>query len=97
MAKDFIICCDCGDTYQYSVDAHRLMSHGAKTPDVYRHNKAHKLLDKLDNNTNVYKFVASLIKGKGKFSYYVEYDDNGDVTEQWNLLSGQRTITKGER
>lgn len=97
MAGDFIICCDCGDTYQYSLDAYKLMAHKSDAPTVYRHNKAHKLLDELDNNTNVYNFVKSFLNSKGKYSFYVAYDDKGDVVEQWNLMTGQRTITRGEQ
>lgn len=90
---DFIVCCDCGDTQKYSVESYRLLAKTKRTPDVFLSNKVHTLLERLPKDTNVYGFAERMMNTKGKYSYYIAYDDNGDVVEQWNLLSGSKLIT----
>lgn len=94
---NFIVCCDCPQMTQYCLDSYRIMAQSRTYPDIYLHSKTYALLHKLTIDTNVYEFVKNLLPGKKKYAYYIEYDDNGDVTKQWNLLTGKRIIDDNKK
>lgn len=92
----FIICCDCGDTPRYSVETYKIMGKTSKIPQVFTSDKAYLALRELPRGSNVFKFVETLMRGKGKYSFYLEYDDDGNVMRHWDLLKADKLIDKGE-
>ena len=77
--KEYIICCMCGDTPQFSRDSFKLLFKGKKMPDMWYQPNLHNYIR--DN----------LLNTKSKYSYYFRVE-NGDVVEQWNLLTGKKVI-----
>lgn len=91
--SEYIICCKCGDTQSFSRDAFKLLFPGRDLPEQYLQPDLHKLVDKLNKNSNFCKYITeNLLNGKNKFSYYFSVDSKGNVVEQYNLLTGKKVI-----
>lgn len=43
-------------------------------------------------NSNIYRYVKALSANKSKFAYYMEWNKEGNVTLQYNLLTGRQLI-----
>lgn len=90
--KEYIICCMCGDTPQFSRDSFKLLFKGKKMPDMWYQPNLHNLLAQLERDTNFYNYIRdNLLNTTSKYSYYFRVE-NGDVAEQWNLLTGKKVI-----
>lgn len=91
-----ILTCSCSQTPKYALESFNIMigvKENIETPVMYSgERRISTLLEKLDPNTNIYKYVKSLNKNKDKFAYYMEWDDNGDVLRQFNLLTARRVL-----
>lgn len=86
-----IMCCKCGQTPKYSEDSYKILFPKEKVPDIYAGDvKISDLLQKLKPSTNIYIYVRSLIRTKDKFSYYMAWNNDGTIVEQWDLLKGRR-------
>jgi hypothetical protein len=40
-------------------------------------------------DTEVYQYVEKLMKQKPKFSFFVHSDEDGNIIERWDLLTGR--------
>ena len=83
-----IICCSCGDTPAYSKDCYSLLYPNTPTPTLYT--DPHTLLPKLPYPSNVYDYVSAIAQTKGKYSYYIAWDEKGNTTDNVNLLTGRK-------
>lgn len=89
--NEAILCCKCGQTPKYSEESFHLIKKNAPTPPIYAGSSQIAAL-KTPENSNIGKYVRSLVSNKGKFSYYMAWDADGMVTEQWDLLKGRRLV-----
>lgn len=91
--KKYIVCCQCGDTPAFSRDAFKLLFPKEKVPEVQLQPSLYNFLPTLKRDGNFYNYVKdNLISAKAKYSYYFEVAENGDVVQQWNLLTGKKVL-----
>lgn len=89
----YIICCMCGDTPAFSRDAYKLLFPNTPMPQVELQPTLYNFLPSLKRDGNFYNYVKDhLINEKAKYSYYFEVAENGDIVDQWNLLTGKRAM-----
>ena len=87
-----ILCCKCGDTPQYSLDAAATLFPDAPEPDLIVGDSAiAAFADTLDPATEAAQYVRGLSHSKEKFSLYFDIDDDtNSLTQVTNLLTGRR-------
>lgn len=83
-----IFCCGCPGVDKQSLATVKTAFH--KTPPIY---VGHSISDALLGTTgNIQEYIKSLARNRGKFAYYMEWDMDGKVTLQYNLLLRRRII-----
>lgn len=91
--KKYIICCMCGDTPAFSKDAYKLLFPNTPMPEMHTQPKLYYLLSDIKRDGNFYNYIKSnLLNEKKKYSYYFEVTENGDIVDQWNLLTGKKAM-----
>lgn len=92
-SKKYIVCCMCGDTPSFSRDAFKLLFPGEEIPQVELQPNLYNFLPTLKRDGNFYNYVKdNLIGEKKKYSYYFEVAENGDIIDQWDLLTGKKSL-----
>ena len=88
--KKYIICCMCGDTPAFSKDSFKLLFRDQPVPQIELQPTLYQFLPELKRDGNFYNYVKdNLINTKAKYSYYFEVAENGDIVDQWDLLTGK--------
>lgn len=87
-----ILCCKCGDTPQYSLDAFATLFPDTPEPDLIVGDMAiTAFADALKPGTEVAEYTRGLSHNKEKFSLYFDIDDEtGNLNQVVNLLTGRR-------
>ena len=83
-----IFCCSCPGIDKQSIATAQTVFH--KKPPIY---VGRSISDALLSTTgNIQEYIRSLARNKGRFAYYMEWDVDGTVTLQYNLLLRRRII-----
>lgn len=92
--NDLIACCSCRNVPEKSRIAFAMYFEGEKVPKVYSGiNEIRKFAESLPPEWNVTRYLLALAKSKERYSYYFIFDEeSGDVTLQYNLLTGRRVL-----
>ena len=84
-----ILCCDCQGIPERARAAFKVKFKG-EAPVYAGRNAISGLWPKLEGN--IAEYVRGLIRNKDKFAYYMEWDMDGTVTLQYNLLNGRNVL-----
>ena len=91
MTEKIIACCKCGNVPDYTRKAFHLVFKGEMLPKIcVGREEIRNFAEKLSPNKNITKYLNALAKSKEKYSYYFEYDEKGNITDQHNLLTGRK-------
>ena len=91
MTKEIVACCTCKNVPDYTRKSFPIIFPDKKLPSMYvGGDEIRKLAESLSPSTNIYKYLLALARNKEKYSYYFEYDENGDIVAQYNLLNGRK-------
>lgn len=86
-----IICCACGAVPDYCKKSFRVLFPDKEVPPLYIKNKAKDLLTTIPNPSEAYTQVElAAVKKRGRYGNYIEYDEDGNIIEYWNLLKSRR-------
>lgn len=87
-----VLCCKCGDTPQYSLDAFATLFPDLPTPELVAGDSAiASFADTLAPSSEAANYVRGLSHNKEKFSLYFDIDDEtGGLNQVTNLLTGRR-------
>lgn len=85
MAK-VILTCQCAGGPKYCESSYKALFPGTLLPPVYVNKKAIALFDTLSNPSEMRTQIETILKKRGRYGYYYEYDEGGRVLSCWNLL-----------
>lgn len=82
----YILCCTCFNMEKKAREAFSLLFPNEVSPEVVKgRDHISKLASSLKND-----HVKAISKLGGKYAYYVNLDDGNNITEEYNLMTGQR-------
>lgn len=82
----FILCCTCFNMEKKAREAFSLLFPNEVSPEVVKgRDHISKLASSLKND-----HVKAISKLGGKYAYYLNLDDGNNITEEYNLMTGQR-------
>lgn len=82
----YILCCTCFNMEKKAREAFSLLFPDEVSPDVVKgRDHISKLASSLKND-----HIKAISKLGGKYAYYVNLDDGNNITEEYNLMTGQR-------
>lgn len=85
-----IVTCKCNDTPRYAVDAYTIMFDNEEIPKVYSGKaEIHILRNKLEYDSEIYRYLTAMAMNRDRFAYLVEYED-GAVLNIVDLLNKRR-------
>lgn len=85
-----IVCCACGSVPKYCESSFKAQFPGELVPKMYIKNKAVELLDALPAKSNMHDQITLILKRRGRYGFYFEYDEDGNILSMWNLLKHRR-------
>lgn len=93
--NEVILVCYCPGMDKRAEAAFKVVSKGKPIPKMYkgRYGIADFVssLQKRGIDGDIIAYSKALAKNNNKFAYYMRWNDSGDVTVQYNLMSGRRT------
>lgn len=85
-----IITCACGSVPTYCRNAYKVLHPDTPVPQLYVKGKARPLLESLPTQSEAYIQLSNLMTKRGRFGYLLEWDEDGKVTEFYDLLKSRR-------
>lgn len=85
-----IFVCSCGGMKDKAEKAFKIIFPKAEVPTVYRGEAAISRAASKYPNTNVYNYLTAIAKTNGRYAYYVASDEQGNVIDNYNLLTGKK-------
>lgn len=85
MAK-VILSCKCSGAPKYCESSFKSTFPDAPLPTFYLGGKAADLFEFLPNPSEMRKQIEIILKKRGRYGFYYEYDEDGNVLKCWNLL-----------
>ena len=82
--------CSCSGVKERATASFKILFPKEEAPEVYRGDAAILKVANKYPNTNVYGYLEAVSKMNGRFAYFVESDDKGDVIRNYNLLTGKK-------
>lgn len=81
-----ILVCSCHNQGDRAIEAFSLLFPGEPVPQVIKgKDKIFKFSQEIKN-----KHIEAIGKVSGKFSYYIELDDEGRILKEYDLIHGKR-------
>lgn len=87
---NLIAVCSCSGMKERADSAFKILFPHRELPPVYRGKDAMKKFADEHPSTNVGNYLSAISKKHGQFAYFIEYDKNGDVVANYNLLTGKK-------
>lgn len=85
-----LLVCSCSGMKEKAKTAFGILFPKEDEPEMFVGKDAIKKFSYAHSNTNVANYAEAVSKQNGQFAYYIEYDDNGDVTVVYNLATGKK-------
>lgn len=86
-----IIRCSCGGIKTYVENSMGLLYPGMEIPKEYIGRTTIRGLMEENPDTNLYRHLETIVKKSGRYAYYIEYNDKGDIVDMANLITGKKT------
>lgn len=85
-----IVCCSCSGIKERSISAFSILYPDDEVPDMHvSSNAIKKLAASFPQDSNMAKHLDAISKKSGQYSYYIEYNEDMDITKMVNLLNGK--------
>lgn len=82
----YILICSCGGQWKKAAEAFNLIFPNEVLPEIIRgRDRIFKLAKDLNND-----HIKAISKLNGRYSYYVNLDENNKITEEYDLITGKR-------
>ena len=82
----YILTCSCSGRDKKAAMEYEILFPGEPVPEIIKgRDRLMKFASQYDNG-----HLRALAKLGGKFAYYVNIDDNGNILEEYNLINGKR-------
>lgn len=90
MVLKAIVCCGCGGIGKKAEYAFKIAFPDDEVPEIHKGKDAVRRLAEQNPNTNFERYMRGVAKKSGKWAYYVATNEQGDITELYDLLAGKR-------
>lgn len=82
----YILICSCGGQWKKAAEAFNLIFPNEVLPEMIKgRDRIFKLAAELNN-----EHIKAISKLNGRYSYYVNLDENKKITEEYDLITGKR-------
>lgn len=85
-----IVRCSCGGVKSKMDAAMEMLFPGAQLPPEYKGKDNITKLAKTCPNTNFSNYLLTVLKRTGRYCYYFDVDDKYNITEAYNLMTGEK-------
>lgn len=82
--------CSCSGVKEKATASFKILFPREEEPQVYRGEAAILRVAHKYPNTNICSYLEAISKTNGRYAYYVASDDKGNVTDNYNLLTGKK-------
>lgn len=84
--KRYVLTCSCHNMDKRATEAFSVLFPSEEIPPITKgRDRIYKLGKQLSSS-----HILAISKLSGRFSYYVELDDNNIITKEYNLITGAR-------
>lgn len=87
---EYILACTCSGVPEKAVTSFKIMFPGLEVPEVTKGKTNILTLSSRNPDTNLGKYLHAIAKQNGQYAYYIKADDDGNIVENYNLLTGSR-------
>lgn len=87
-----IVCCACGSVPDYCKKSFKILFPGEELPPLYIKSKAKDILAELPETSDTYAQISLILRKRGRYGFYFEYDKSGNILDYWNLLKSRRVV-----
>lgn len=82
----YILICSCGGQWKKAAEAFNLIFPNEVLPEIIKgRDRIFKLATELNND-----HIKAISKLNGRYSYYINLDENNKITEEYDLITGKR-------
>lgn len=85
-----IVVCTCSGMKERAESAFKILFPNKEMPKIVRGKDAIKKLASVNSGKNIGNYLEAISKKNGKFAYYIESDEFGNVTTNYNLTTGKQ-------
>lgn len=85
-----LVCCRCGGVSTYVKTGYKGLYPKTPVPDTYISKDGYKLLETMPPNSDIYKFLAGVLKRRGRYGYYLSWNEDGSIEEVYNFIKNKR-------
>lgn len=87
---NILFTCSCSATPSYARSAYAVYRPNTDIPPLYVSRKIVPIRDTLPVTSFAYQFITSALKKRGKYAYFIDYNDDGSVNEVYDFLKQKR-------
>lgn len=85
-----IVCCKCSSIPDFCKKAFKVLRPDSPVPAIYMGTEITRLIAELSPQTEIEQKLLGLSSKRGRYGYYFEWDEKGEVLFAWNLLQSRR-------
>lgn len=85
-----LIVCKCSGMKEKAVAAYNISFPRKPVPTIYRGAPEITKFAETKPNTNLEKYLKAIAKKHGRYAYYIEADDGGNIIINYDVISGKR-------
>lgn len=85
-----ILSCACGAVPDYCKRSYNIIFPNERVPVVYIKKKALPLLEDIPKGSPMAMRIEKILRDRGRYGYYFEYNEEGEILDEINLLKHKR-------
>jgi len=87
----YILACSCGGMKERAAKAFKIAFPDDEMPEeLVGKDNIRKLIAKYPAESNFAKQLAAIVKKSGRYAYFIEHDDEYNITALYDLMTGKR-------
>lgn len=85
-----LLTCGCGAVPTYVQAQYKIKHPKEEIPTLYISRKGYKFLDALPPNSEAHRFVAAILKKRGRYAYSIDANEDGTLNEVYDFMKKKR-------
>lgn len=85
-----LITCGCGAVPNYVQTQYKIKHPNEPVPTLYISRKGYTFLDSLPQGSSAHRFVAAILKKRGRYAYLIDANDDGTLNEAYDFMKKKR-------
>lgn len=85
-----LLTCSCGAVPTYAQTQYKIMHPKGPIPKIYISRNGYTFLDALSPKSEVHRFVAAVLKKRGRYAYLIDANDDGTINEVYDFMKKKR-------